>query len=236
MVDQEGNAVADFAQVVWRNVGGHADGDAGRAVDEQVRQPRGHDARLLGAPIIVGLEIDRLAVDVGQQLCRDGRHLGLSVAHRRRWIVVEAAEVALPKRQRIAHVPPLRQADEGVVDRGVAVGMIFLEDLTDDARALLERAIGLQAHLVHRVEYAPVDRLEAVTHVGQRAADDNAHRIVQVGAGHLVNDAYRPYDATMTQSISQSETKVSTPTCSVPTRRKWQIFAPRARTFYLLYH
>src|SRR5258708_12639478 len=95
------------------------------------------------------------------------------------------------------------------------MGVIFVEDLSDDARALLERAIGLQPHLVHRVEYAPVDRLEAVAHVGQRAADDNAHRIVQVGAGHLVNEAYRPYDANIPEGDVLSPTHL--PNLCVPT-------------------
>ena len=31
-----GDAVAELAEVVWRDVGGHADGDAGRAVEEKV--------------------------------------------------------------------------------------------------------------------------------------------------------------------------------------------------------
>ena len=41
------HAVDDLAQVVRRDVGGHADGDAGRAVDQQVRDRRRQDRRLL---------------------------------------------------------------------------------------------------------------------------------------------------------------------------------------------
>ena len=33
-------------------------------------------------------------------------------------------------------------------------------------------------------------RLEAVAHVGQRAADDHAHRVIEVRALHLVLDGY----------------------------------------------
>ena len=47
VVDQGDRRVDDLAQVVRRDVGGHADGDAGRAVDEQVRQLGRQDRRLL---------------------------------------------------------------------------------------------------------------------------------------------------------------------------------------------
>ena len=36
-----------------------------------------------------------------------------------------------------------------------------------------------------------MDRLEAVAHVGQRARDDHAHRVVDVGGAHLVLDRDR---------------------------------------------
>ena len=35
-------------------------------------------------------------------------------------------------------------------------------------------------------------RLQAVAHVGQRAADDHAHRVIEVGALHLVGDRDGP--------------------------------------------
>jgi hypothetical protein len=40
----------DLAQVVRRHVGGHADGDAGRAVDQQVGDAPGQDQRLWFLP------------------------------------------------------------------------------------------------------------------------------------------------------------------------------------------
>ena len=51
-------------------------------------------------------------------------------------------------------------------------------------RALGEAAVGAVAAVVHRVEHAAVHRLEAVADVGQRAADDDRHRVVDVGALH----------------------------------------------------
>ena len=47
VLQRPARALGDLAQVVRRDVGGHADRDAGRAVDQQVREPRGQDRRLL---------------------------------------------------------------------------------------------------------------------------------------------------------------------------------------------
>src|SRR5262245_38716136 len=69
--------------------------------------------------------------------------------------------------------------------------MIFLQHLADDTGGLAERTVRLQPHLIHRVEDAAMHRLQTVAHVGQRATDDHAHRIIQIGAGHLIDDTNR---------------------------------------------
>ena len=50
---------------------------------------------------------------------------------------------------------------------------------------LLVRRIAL---LVHRVEDAAMDGLQTVTRVRQRARHDHAHRVIEVGALHLVEN------------------------------------------------
>jgi len=49
-------------------------------------------------------------------------------------------------------------------------------------------APGGDAHLVHRIEDAPVDGLEPVADVGEGATGDDAHRVVDVALLHLVFD------------------------------------------------
>ncbi len=61
-VNQVNGGVDDFAHVVGRNVGGHADRDAVRAVDQQVGKPRRHHQRLEVLPVVVGPEIDGVFV------------------------------------------------------------------------------------------------------------------------------------------------------------------------------
>ena len=177
-------ALGDLAQVVRRDVGGHADRDAGGPVDQQVRVARRQDRRLLRPAVVVRLEVDGVLLDVADHLERERRHPALGVPHGGRRVVARRAEVALAVDQRRAHHPRLREADQGVVDRGVAVRVVLTHDVTDDARALREAAVGAVAAVVHRVEHPAVHRLEAVAYVGQRAADDDRHRVVDVGALH----------------------------------------------------
>ncbi len=66
------------------------------------------------------------------------------------------------------------------------MGMVFAHDIADDAGALARGAIGLEAHLLHGVENAAVHGLESVADIGQGAADDDRHRIIEIRLAHLV--------------------------------------------------
>ena len=144
----------------------------------------GRTDRLLGAAVVVGLEVDGVLVDVADHLQGQRRHPALGVSHGRGRVVARRAEVALPVDQRCAHHPGLREPDQGVVDRRVAVGVVLTHHVADDARALRETAVGPVATVVHRVEHAPVHRLQPVAYVGQGPAHDDRHRVVDVGALH----------------------------------------------------
>ncbi len=184
VLERPPGAVGDLDEVVRRDAGGHADRDAGRAVDQQVGVARRQHDGLLRAAVVVGLEVDGVLADVAHHLERERRHPALGVPHGGRGVVARRAEVALAVHERGPHHPRLRQAHEGVVDRGVAVRVVLTHDVADDARALGEPAVGAVAAVEHRVEHAAVHRLEAVADVGQRAPDDDRHRVVDVGALH----------------------------------------------------
>src|SRR5262249_18402876 len=66
--------------------------------------------------------------------------------------------------------------------------MIALQHLTDDARALRVAPVVQQVLAEHRVEDAAVHGLQAVACDGERAPDDDRHRVVHVGLAHLVLD------------------------------------------------
>ncbi len=189
VLQQRNAGIHHFAQVVRRDVGRHAHRDTGGAVHQQVGEARREHQRLVLGAVVVGPEIDRLLVQIGEQLVRDPGHADLGITHRRRIVSVHRTKVALPVHQRIAQRKILRHAHDGVVHRGIAVRVVFTDHVADDTRRLLVGLVPVIGKLVHREQHAPVHRLQAVAHIGQCAADDDAHRIVQIGLAHLLFQA-----------------------------------------------
>jgi hypothetical protein len=184
---QHGQAGVDhFVQVVRWNVGGHADRDAGRTVDQQIGNLGRQDQRLMFGTVVVGAEIDGFLVDVGKQFVGDLRHADFGVTHGRRVVAVDRTEVALTINQRVAQGEVLRHADDGVIHRRVAVRVVFTDHVTDDTGRLLVGLIPVVRQLVHGKQGTPVYRLETVPHIRQRTAHDHAHGVVEVGAAHLL--------------------------------------------------
>lgn len=152
-----------------------------------MRHPgRHHGGFLLGAVEVVDV-VDGLGFDVLQQAVGgQGLQARLRVPHRGRRIVVDRAEVAVPVDQGHPHGEVLGHAHQGVVDGRVAVGVVLTEHLPHHTGTFPVGPVAREAELVHRVEDAPVHRLEAVAGIGQGPAHDHAHRILQVGARHLI--------------------------------------------------
>ena len=173
---------------MWRNIGGHPHGDTARSVDQEIGQPRRQHSRLLQPVVEVGLEVDRVLVDVVQHGHRHTRQPRLGVTVGRRPVAVDGAEIALAGDQRIPEREILYHPHEGIVDRTVAVRVILAQYIAHHGSALLERPPGREPQLVHGVENAPVHRLESVAHVRQRPGHDDAHRVVDERLLHLFFD------------------------------------------------
>src|SRR5690606_29284954 len=188
IVDQSDTGVDHFGQVVRRDVGGHANRDTARSVDEQVRKPRWQNLRLTARRVIGHLEVDSVLVDVFKKLVGNLGQARFGVAHCRWRITIDRTEVTLPVDQLYAQGPVLRHADQRVVNRGIAVRVVFTHHVCDGARRLHIFAVPVVAALVGGIEDAPVDRLEAVTNIRERTTHDHAHGVVEIGALHLLND------------------------------------------------
>ena len=174
-----------------RDIGRHADGDAAGAIDQQVRDPARQDDRLQLLLVVVRLEIDGVLVDVGHQGDGGRGHLGLGVTHRGGHIAVDRAEIALAVDQHQPHREGLGHPHQGHIDRGVAVGVEPAQHVADHAGAFRIAALGRHVQVVHRIQDATVNRLEAVTGVGKRARDDHAHGVVEVRTLQFVLDRDR---------------------------------------------
>ena len=186
VVEDVHGGVDHLAEVVRRDVGGHADGDAGRAVDHEVGHAAGQHGGLAPRLVVVGLPVDGVGVDVAHHLDGDLAEAGLRVPHGGRRVAFDRAEVALAADQRVAHVEVLRHAHQRGVDDGLAVRVVVTGGVAGDLGALAVRLVGRQAEIVHGDEDAPLAGLEAVAHVGQRAIGDDAHRVVDERRAHLV--------------------------------------------------
>ncbi len=183
VVEQPYAGADHLGQVVRRDVGGHADRDAGGAVEQQVRQPRGHPRGLFQRAVEVGHPVHRPVRQLAQQHLRDRCKPRLGVAHRRERLgVVGGAEVALPLDQRVAVRERLRHQHHRLVRGTVAVWVVLADHVADGARGLLGLGAGVEAELAHRVDDPPLHRLQAVADEGQGAVEDHVHRIVEVGA------------------------------------------------------
>src|SRR6267154_4990639 len=194
LFDQENGRVHNFAQIVRRNVGGHADGDAAGAIDEEIRDARWKNKGLFACLIEIGNEVDGFFFEVGENVFADFCEARFGVPHGRRWIAVDRAEISLAVDERIAHVEILREADERGINNRFTVRMIVAGSVAADFRALAVAAVGGQAEVVHGHQDAPLDRLQAVAHVGKSASDDHAHRIIEVRLAHLRFDIYGKQD------------------------------------------
>ena len=100
--DQGKAGADDFVQIVRRYIGRHPNGDAGRAIYQQIRHSRRQHHRFGFGLVVVRNEVDCFLVDVGQQLVREPRHPDLRVAHGRGRVPVHRTEIALPIDQQIA--------------------------------------------------------------------------------------------------------------------------------------
>ena len=174
-------------EVVRRHVRRHPDGDPARAVDQQVRERRGQHLGLGQLVVVVRDEVDDVLVEAVGHEQRGGGHprLGVPVGGR---AVVQGSEVAVPVDQRHPQREVLREPDQRVVDRAVAVRVQLAHHVADDAAALDVGAVGPQAHVGHRVEDPALDRLQAVAGVGQRAGVDDGVGVLEERPLHLLLD------------------------------------------------
>ena len=188
VVHLRANGVDDLAEVVRGDVGGHADGDAGAAVDEEVRERRRENRRLGGRLVIIGGEVDRVLAHVVHERRTEVRQARLGVTHGRRRIALDAAEIPLAVDEPFAHHPGLGHVNERRIDDRLAVRVVIARGVARDLGAFTVLPAGKKRQIVHRVEDAPLGGLEAVARVGQGAGNDDGHRVVQEGLRHFLGD------------------------------------------------
>ena len=185
-----------------RDVGGHTDGNTAGAVHQQLRDTRRQNNRLCRTTVIVRLEIDGVFANVAHHFHGQRRQTGLRVTHSCGAVVTAGAEVTLTVDKRIAHGPRLRHAHHGVVNSAVAVRVVVTHRVRNRLCGLHIAALRAVAVVEHGVENAAVHRLETITDLRQRTANNHAHGVVDIARLHLFIDVDR---ANLVAQYSTSE-------------------------------
>src|SRR5207248_11052321 len=90
------------------------------------------------------------------------------------------AEIPLAFDERIANREILRQTNQRVINRLIAVRMEFADDIADHARAFLEAGLRIETELAHRMQQSAVNRLQRVARVRERALRDGGERVGEI--------------------------------------------------------
>ena len=170
--------------------GRHAHGDAGRTIGEKVGKGGRQHHRLFFFAVIGGAEIDRVFIQPFQQRLGRFGQPAFGVAHGGGIIAIDIAEIALALDQGIAQREILGQPHQRLIDRQIAMGMIFADHIADDAGAFLEAGGGVEAQQPHGMHQAAMHRLEAIAHIRQGALGDGGKRIGEVALGQRLGQRF----------------------------------------------
>ena len=127
----------------------------------------------------------------GKKLFSHPFHPAFRVTGGRGRVAVDRSEISLSFDQGSAHGKRLGETHKSIVDRGIAVRMVFSHDFADDSRGF-DRGMSLrQAELFHAVENPAVDGLQTVAHIGNRTAHIYTQRILKIRRMHNIFDMHR---------------------------------------------
>ena len=169
VIEPGADGIDDFAQIVRRDIGCHADSNARGAVDQKVGKTRRQHNRLGFRTIVIVLKVDCILVDIGEQRFGGLGQPCFGVAHRGGRIGVHRAEIALAIDQRQAQRPILRHPRQRIVNRAIAMRVIFTHHVTNDTRRFAIGLVRREAAFMRAPQDAAMHRLQAITHIGQRA-------------------------------------------------------------------
>ena len=166
-----------FAEVVGKNMGGHAHRNAVRPHHEEGRNLRGERDGLLVAPIVGVLHLRDLAVE--HDIAGEGSESAFDVARGGGGVArVDVAEVPLA----IDEESLVGEHHQSGADGGVPVWMV-LHRVADDVGDFMEPPI---IHDIQRMQYSPLHGFQAVIDMGDRPVLDDVGGVLHVVAGqHL---------------------------------------------------
>ncbi|MNT29629.1 hypothetical protein D3C72_1653790 [compost metagenome] len=165
-----------------RDIGRHAHGNAGGAVQQNVGQTCRQHLRFLHSAVKVRHPVNGALTQLGQQHFRIFGQPRFGITHRGEGFrIVRRTPVPLAVYQRIAIREWLRHQYHSFITGAVAVRMVFTQHITDGTGGFFEFGAVAQPQFRHGVDDAALYRLQTVTDVRQRPIHDDVHGIVQIG-------------------------------------------------------
>ena len=180
--------VNGFTEVMRRDVRRHTDRDTLAAIHKQLRETGRQHRRLFFRTVEVRRHIDRITVDISQHLFGDAAQTDFRITHGSRGIAVDRTKVAMAVNERIAERERLRHTDDRVIDSGITVRVVLTDHVADHTGRLFIGNIVAVAESPHGIKHAAVNRLETVPGIRERASDQHAHRVIEVGLLHLIRN------------------------------------------------
>ena len=173
--------IRHFLQVVRRNVGRHAHGNTGGAIEQDVGQSCRKQTGFLQRAVKVGLPVHGALPHFRQQNFGKAGQPGLGVAHGGEGLrVIRGAPVPLPVNQRITVGEGLRHEHHGLVAGRVTVRVVFAQHVTHGPGGFLVLGQCRQAQFGHGIDDSPLYGLEAITDMRQCTVENDVHGIIQV--------------------------------------------------------
>src|SRR5699024_3240808 len=123
--DQRDAGIDEFGEVMRRDFGRHADGDAFGSVDQQRGDSGGQNKGFVLAAVVVRSEVYGFFFDIGEHAGARTRHTNFGIAHGRGGVAVDRTEVPLAIDQGQTHGEVLRHTHECIVDRLVSVRVVL---------------------------------------------------------------------------------------------------------------
>jgi len=133
-----------------RDAGRHADCDSLCTIHQNVRDLDRKNRRFFLCLIKVRHKINNILIKVSKKnfLCQFLQTC-FCVTHRRSAVALDGAEVSMSIYQRPALLEVLRHNDQRIIDRAVAVRMIFTHCISDDTGTFTVRAVITDPEFIH---------------------------------------------------------------------------------------
>ena len=143
------HTINDLGWIVRRHISCHTYGDTGCTVDQQIWQSGRKDQRFLLAFIKVWSKWDKLFVQIIQHCHSARREACLRITHGSSTVTVDRAKVTMAVNKWDWERILFCHMYQCVIDRTVAMWMIFTHGITDNTRALSMWLIRSQTEFRH---------------------------------------------------------------------------------------